>query len=147
LDIVGRTLSPEFKPNEAVRRNASEVMRHRLTKSFSPGNLASTILEMNEVVQTLPGRVNRVLDRVADNQISFKVDAIDEAELIGGMQKIANRITLGLILAALIIGAAMLMRVETHFRILGYPGIAMLLFLIAACGGRVLVWNILFQHR
>ena len=147
LDIVGRTLSPEFKPNDAVRRNASEVMRHRLTKSFSPGNFASTMLELNEFVQTLPGRVNRVLDRVADNQISFKVDAIDEAELIGGMQKIANRITLGLVLAALIIGAAMLMRVETHFRILGYPGIAMLLFLIAAFGGGVLVWNILFHDR
>src|SRR6185503_18086391 len=72
LDIVGRTLSPEFNPNEAVRRNASEVLRHRLTKSLSPGHFASTLLEMNEFVQTLPGRVNRVLDRVADNDISFK---------------------------------------------------------------------------
>ena len=94
------TLSPEFRPNDAVRHNAAEVMRHRLAKSFSPGNFASTMLELNEFVQTLPGRMNRVLDHVADNQISFKVDAIDEAELIGGMQKIANRITLGLVLAA-----------------------------------------------
>jgi ubiquinone biosynthesis protein len=147
LDIVARTLAPDFNPNEAVRRNASEVLRHRLKKSMSPGNMFSTVLELNEFVQTLPGRVNRVLDRVADNQISVKVDAIDETELIGGMQKIANRITLGLILAALIIGAALLMRVETNFRILGYPGIAMLLFLAAACGGGVLAWNIVFHDR
>ena len=46
--------------------------------------------------------------------------------MLEGLQKIANRITLGLLLAALIIGAAMLMRVETTFRILGYPGLAML---------------------
>jgi hypothetical protein len=63
------------------------------------------------------------------------------------MQKIANRITLGLILAALIIGAALLMRVETSFKLLGYPGIAMLLFLAAACGGGVLAWNIVFHDR
>lgn len=64
-----------------------------------------------------------------------------------GMQKIANRITLGLVLAALILGAAMLMRVETSFRIFGYPGLAMLLFLAAACGGAALAYSILFRDE
>ena len=50
--------------------------------------------------------------------------------------------TLGLVLAALIIGAAMLMEVETSFRILGYPGLAILCFLGAAVGGVLLVANI-----
>ena len=53
---------------------------------------------------------------------------------MGGLQKVANRITLGLLLASLIIGAAMLMRVETSFRIVGYPAFAMFFFLIAATG-------------
>jgi ubiquinone biosynthesis protein len=39
-----------------------------------------------------------------------------------------------LLLASLIIGAAMLMRIETTFRIFGYPGLAMLFFLVAASG-------------
>ena len=51
------------------------------------------------------------------------------------MQKVANRIASGLVLAALIIGAALLMRVETSFQVLGYPGIAILCFLAAAAGG------------
>ena len=149
LDQVARTLAPDFNPNEVIRKNASEVMRQRLMKSVSPGNLFSTMLELNEFVQTMPGRVNRVLDRVADNQLALKIDAFDEVKLMEGMQKIANRITLGLVLAALIIGAALLMRVETRFRLLGYPGIAMLLFLTAAVGGLFLAYNILFKddHR
>ena len=149
LDQVARTLAPDFNPNEVIRTNASEVMRQRLMKSVSPGNLFSTMLELNEFVQTMPGRVNRVLDRVADNQLALKIDAFDEVKLMEGMQKIANRITLGLVLAALIIGAALLMRVETRFRLLGYPGIAMLLFLTAAVGGLFLAYNILFKddHR
>jgi ubiquinone biosynthesis protein len=149
LDQVARTLAPDFNPNEVIRKNASEVMRQRLMKSVSPGNLFSTMLELNEFVQTMPGRVNRVLDRVADNQLALKIDAFDEVKLMEGMQKIANRITLGLVLAALIIGAALLMRVETRFKLLGYPGIAMLLFLTAAIGGLFLAYNILFKddHR
>ena len=149
LDLIARTLAPNFDPNEVIRRNASEVMRQRLMKTMSPGNLFSTVLELNEFVQTMPRRLNRVLDRVADNQMSIKIDAFDEVKLMEGMQKIANRITVGLVLAALILGAAMLMRVETRFQILGYPGVAMLLFLAAAIGALTLAFNILFkdEHR
>jgi hypothetical protein len=59
-----------------------------------------------------------------------------------GLEKIANRITAGIVLAALILGAALLMRVETSFRIVGYPGLAMLFFLAAVAGGVWLVVRI-----
>jgi ubiquinone biosynthesis protein len=66
---------------------------------------------------------------------------------MSGLQKVANRITLGLILAALIIGAALLMRVETNFRIFGYPGLAMLFFLGASIGACLLVFAIVKSDR
>ena len=147
LDQVARILAPEFDPNDAVRRNAAELLRHRLTKMVSPSNIISSVLEMNDFVQHLPSRLNRVLERVADDQLTIRVDAIDETKLMAGMQKIANRVTLGLVLAALIIGAAMLMRVDTSWRILGYPALAMLFFLGAAAGGLVLAYNILFRDE
>jgi hypothetical protein len=57
-------------------------------------------------------------------------------------QKVANRITTGLILASLIVGASLLMQVDTTFRLWGYPGIAMLFFLAAALGGLWLVVDV-----
>ena len=54
---------------------------------------------------------------------------------------------LAFVVLALIIGAAMLMRVDTSFRIWGYPGLAMLFFLGAAGGGVWLVLNILASDR
>jgi ubiquinone biosynthesis protein len=75
--------------------------------------------------------------------MKVRVELIDEGAALDGLQKVANRITLGLILAAMIIGAAMLMRVETSFRIMGYPGLAMLFFLAAACGGAWMAYVIL----
>jgi hypothetical protein len=147
LDQVSQELDPAFNPNAAVRRNATEVMRSRLLKSVSPGNVFSTVLEMKDLVERLPGRVNRVLEMVASNGLEVKVNAIDEVRLMAGFQKIANRITLGLLLAALIVGAAMLMRVETSFRILGYPGLAILFFLVAAGGGIALMLSILLKDE
>jgi ABC-type polysaccharide/polyol phosphate export permease len=102
---------------------------------------------VKEFAEKLPSRVNRILDAVGNNELKFKVDAIDEKVVLDGLQKVANRITLGLVVAALIVGAALVMRVETSFRIFGYPGIAMILFLLAAAAGCVLAFNILFHDE
>lgn len=147
LDQVGRALDPSFDPNASIRRNAADLTRHRLRKSLSPANLLSAAMEVKDFAERLPGRVNKILDTVASNGLEVKVDAIDEKLLIEGIQKIANRITVGLILAALIVSAAMLMRVETTFRILGYPGLAILFFLAAAGGGVTLMVTILLSDR
>jgi len=56
------------------------------------------------------------------NDLKVKVDAIDELVLIEGMQKVAKRITVGLILAALIVGAALLMRIDSSFRLFWVSG-------------------------
>ena len=47
----------------------------------------------------------------------------------------------------LIIGAAMLMRIETAFTILGYPGLAILFFLLAAAGAVWLIFTIFFRDQ
>lgn len=147
LDQVGRAIAPQFDPNASIRRHAAEIMRERLTKSLSPGNLFSGMLELKDLVQRLPARLNKFLDALSNNEFKINVDAIDEKTLIVGFQKIANRITVGLIIASLIIGAALLMRVETTFRIWGYPGLAILLFLAAAGAGVGLLVNILFYDK
>ena len=143
LDEVGRVLDPEFDVNASLRRNASSVMRRRTLKSATPANVFTAAMDVREFAERLPGRVNRILDALAANDLRFKVEVIDQGSIIDGLQKVANRIALGLVLAALIVGAAMLMRIPTSLTIFGYPWIAMLLFLAAAAGGFWMAWTIL----
>jgi ubiquinone biosynthesis protein len=143
LDEVSRTLDPDLDPNAIVRRHSDTILRRHMMKRLSPGSLLSSTLELHEFVQNLPGRMNAVLDTLAGNKLEVKVDAIDETRLVTNLQKIANRIALGLVLAALIVGAALMMQVRTEFTIFGYPGLAMLLFLLAAAFGFVLVLSVL----
>ncbi|HEV3467787.1 MAG TPA: AarF/ABC1/UbiB kinase family protein [Pyrinomonadaceae bacterium] len=147
LDQVVHTLDPQFDPNFAIRSYADTIMQQRLRKSVSPASLYGTVLELKEFLDKFPGRVNQLLDTVTTRGLEVKVDAIDEVRLIEGIQKVANRITLGLLLAALIVGAALMMRVETSFTIFGYPAIAIIFFLIAAAGAIMLAFNILFKDE
>jgi predicted unusual protein kinase regulating ubiquinone biosynthesis (AarF/ABC1/UbiB family) len=147
LDLVGQTLDPKFNPNASIRRNAEKILQQRVWKAFTATNLLGSLLEMKDLVVRLPSRLNRILDAIAHNEFKVKVETIDEHVIIEGLQKIANRITLGLLLAALIVGAALLMRVETSFRLFGYPGFAILCFLGVGGGGLFLIVRILIQDR
>jgi len=143
LDEIGRVLDPEFDVNASLRRNGTSIMRRRMLKSATPAHVFAAAMDVREFAERLPGRVNRILDSLAANDLRFKVEVIDQGSIIEGLQKVANRIALGLVLAALIVGAAMLVRVPTSLTIFGYPWIAMLLFLAAAAGGFWMAWTIL----
>jgi predicted unusual protein kinase regulating ubiquinone biosynthesis (AarF/ABC1/UbiB family) len=143
LDEIGLTLAPRFDPAAAIRRHAARLTEEQMSRDFSPGSLFNTALELKDLLQRMPARLSRFFELLADNNLRVKVDAIDEDELIAGFQKVANRITMGLVLAALIVGAALLMGVDTPFKLFGYPGLAILLFLAAAAGGLALVVVIL----
>ena len=147
LDQVARVLDPDFNPDEAMRRHALAVLRSRLTRATSQGNVFSTLLDAKEFVEKLPGRVNRLMDSVAAGDFTVKVDAIDERELMRGVQKLANRVTMGLVIAALVIGAAMLMRIETQSKLFGYPSLAIVCFLGAALAAFALLGSIVWNDR
>jgi predicted unusual protein kinase regulating ubiquinone biosynthesis (AarF/ABC1/UbiB family) len=147
LDQVGKTLDPEFDPNAAIRRHISGILSERMRKHATPGAVMGSVLEMKDFVSGLPARVNRIMDTIANRELEVKIQARDAGHFIEGMHKVANRITSGLVLAALIVGAALLMRVETSFRILGYPGIAIMCFFAAAAGGVWLLVTIFVHDR
>jgi ubiquinone biosynthesis protein len=145
LDEVGKTLEPDFDPNAAIRRHITGIASQRLNKDATRGSAMKALLEMKEFLAALPSRLNKVMDTLANHELEVKVKAVDANLVMEGFQKIANRITTGIILAALIVGASLLMRVETPFQLLGYPGLAILCFLAAAGGGIWLLISI-FVH-
>ena len=147
LDQVGRTLDPKFDPNDSIRRNASGILNQRLKSSLTEGKLFSNLLEAKHFVGALPSRLSKILDAVGNAELDVTIKTADTQLLMESVQKVANRITTGLILAALIIGAALLMRVQTAFEIFGYPGLAILCFIAAGGGGFWLVMNIMWQDH
>ena len=147
LDRVGAALSPGFDPQDAIQRHLGQISRARVKETLTSANILGMLTETKQFLGQLPLRANRILDLLADNKLKVRVDSIDEKALIVGLQKVANRITLGLILAAFIVGSSMLARVETSFRIFGYPGLAMVFFLIATIGAAALFVQIVFIDR
>ncbi|GAA4321286.1 AarF/UbiB family protein [Pontixanthobacter gangjinensis] len=147
LDQIVAMLDPEFDLRAAIQRNVHEIMRKKMLEELKPENFFGTLIESKHFIEKMPERMNRISENLANNELKIKIDAIDEKRVTDGFQKVANRITLGLIIAAMIVGAAMLMQVPSDFTIFGYPGLAMLFFLLAAAGAIVLSYVIIFRDE
>ncbi len=147
MDKIIATLTPNFDFQKAISKNVESMMLQKVKKEIQPHNFFAKALETKRLMEQLPERVNKITKNLAENKFEIKVNALDEKRLTSDFQKVANRITLGLIIASMIIGASLLMRVSSTFSILGYPGLPMLLFIFAAIAGIVLVVNILLRDE
>lgn len=146
LDQATMHLDPDFAPAEALRDNVSEILASGL--KVSPGGVIAAAIEMKEFTSQLPKRANRIMDTLAEGELRVRVHAIDETRLHLVLQRVANRITLGLIIAATILGAALMMRVPSGTQVLGYPAIAMFFFLFAVvAGGALATWIVLTDRK
>jgi ubiquinone biosynthesis protein len=146
LDLTTAHLDPSFAPAEAIRRNVREILRSGLRTS--PGDLVASALDVKEFTAELPRRANRILDSLADGEFRIRVDALDEERLHTVLQRLATRVTLGMVIASTILGASLLMQVPTDHRILGYPAIAIVLFTVAILGGAALaVWVVVTDRK
>ena len=112
LDQSTLHLDPDFDPAEAIRDNLSHLLTSGL--KVSPAGIMAAAIEAKEFTSMLPKRGNRILDSLAEGEFSMRVKALDEERLHTVLQRVANRVTLGIIIAATILGAAMMMRVPSE---------------------------------
>jgi hypothetical protein len=99
-------------------------------------------MEAKEFAEHFPARVNKVMDALAEGELKLKLEGIDEQGIMRGVQKLANRVVTGMVIASLVIGAALIMRIPTQTRLFGYPALAIVLFLIAAAAAAWLLVTI-----
>lgn len=147
MDQIVANLAPDLDFRETVKKHVTRIMEEKMRKNLAPEDLFSVLLESKKLAEHLPERINKISENLANNELKLNIDAIDEKRLTDGFQKVANRITLGLIIAATIIGASMLMSVPSPFTIFGYPGLAIIFFLLAAIGGIALSYTIIFKDE
>ena len=145
LEHVAGQLDPDFRPADAIRRRAGQIVGAGF--SVTGSGIVGALLDARDFAERFPGRVNRMLDALSSGRFEVRVRAFDETEMLTGLHRMANRIVTGLVLAALIIGASMLLRVHSSWQVLGYPGLAMVVFGIAALGGVALLVSIIVGDR
>ena len=148
LESVCKALDPDLDVKRVVEDHLEHVMRARLQEvvlAGPPGRRDAW--RCRGWLREAPRKLADLLSLLADNQLQVRITGLEESRLMENLQKIANRISTGVIVAALIVASAMLMRVETGARLFGYPALAIVMFLIATGLGLGIVSSAMLRDR
>jgi ubiquinone biosynthesis protein len=147
LDAITKKLDADYDPNRVIRDYAEQLMTQKLAQKFNPRNFYPALLDLNQFVLDLPHRAREIVDMTAAGRLTFGIKLSQAEEFLSGIHKIANRITVGVVIAALLISSSMMMRVSTRFTIFGYPGLAVTGYLVAAAAAIYLIVSVLMRDR
>ena len=139
LDGVTRSLDPSYMPLETIRDFGNEIAVSRARRDLSPRRMYQIAMESGDLIAALPRRLDQITTRLANNDLSTHVDVPQLPSLIVALQKVANRIFTGLVLAGLLVASAMLL---PYWRTLGTIG-----FVIAAVIALYMVFTIMASDR
>ena len=147
LDAITRKLDPQYDPQEVIRDYAEQLITQKLQQKFNPRNFYPALLDLNQLILDLPHRSREILDLTAAGKLTFGIKLPQAEVFLGGMHKIANRITVGVVIAALLLSSSMIMRYPTRVQIFGYPAFAIVGYLAAAAAAVYLIVSTLMRDR
>ncbi|HEX7155487.1 MAG TPA: AarF/UbiB family protein [Thermoanaerobaculia bacterium] len=147
LDAITKKLDPEYDPQAVIRSYAEQLMTQKLQQNMNPRNFYPAMLDMNRLLLDFPHRAREIVDQTAAGKLHFGIKIAQAEEFLAGIHKVANRITVGVVIAALLVSSSMMMRVPTSFTIFGYPGLAVLGYLMASAAAFYLVASTFMRDR
>ena len=121
LDEVARILDPDIQVDEVIQDHAAHIMRSRMLQAARPTKVMSSALETAAFAEALPGRLNKVLESLADGKLTINLEGLDEGAILRGAQKLANRVATGVLIAAFVVAAALFSGAKATTTVWGYP--------------------------
>jgi predicted unusual protein kinase regulating ubiquinone biosynthesis (AarF/ABC1/UbiB family) len=146
LEPICRKLDPEMNPVGIMQEMAARLLQEQLRREFSSERLMSLLLELRAFLNEVPLSARRALTHLANNELRIGIEMERAEQLQNAVRDVANRITLGVITAALILGSAFLLNVDAGYKIFGSPAFSLVGFLLAAGIGIYVVVKILVSR-
>lgn len=144
-EAVARTLDPGIVILDVTRSVASQVIKDRLQPQALFEQASGVLNETLRLATELPHSAERILTRLEAGKVSVGVDVPDIRREMHHVTTIINRMTVGLIMAGMIIGSAIAMGVSPEHSWIFIPILGIAGFLVSMLIGSLLVWMVFWD--
>jgi ubiquinone biosynthesis protein len=143
IEEVGRMLDPKFD----LRQQAKPVLRELFRERHNPRTVLRRSRELIRStlssLQDLPSELHRLIRRLEHDNLTIKLEHRGLEDHDVAMKIAANRITLGVVIGALIIGSSLIVTTGIQPHLFGYPALGIIGYLLSAVLGLYVVWDII----
>ena len=147
IEEVGRALDPQFD----LRTHTEPVLRELYRERTDPRMLVRRTREMLRHtligLQDLPFELRRLVRRLEHDSLAINLHHRGLEDHDDAVKIAANRIALGVIIGALIVGSSLIVttRIEPH--LFGYPALGIIGYVLSAVLGLYVIWDIIRHGR
>jgi ubiquinone biosynthesis protein len=147
LEGMGRELDPDFN----MADEALPILEQTLRARYRPVSLVKrswrAASEAMSLVADLPHDLSRLLRAARRGRLEVHIDVTHLKHVGNQLDGAANRLVVGIVVAALIIGSSIVMTVSGGPTLLGLPLFGLIGYLGAAAGGIWLLLSILKSRK
>jgi len=147
VEGVGLSLDPDF---EMINQAAPFIQRVKM-EQFHPKRVASDIMrsgtELVRLIQEIPGELRELLRQMKRGKVKMEFEHRGLEPMLATHDRTSNRIAFSIVIAALIVGSALIVLSKTPPFLFGIPVIGIIGFVTAGVMGVWLLIAILRKGR
>ncbi len=141
---VGRMLDPEYDLVTEAVPFVKKLSRRKYRPKIVLRDIVAFLQDMRELITPFPHELRRILEKLSRGELELEFHHKGLEKLMLQVERSANRLSFSLIIAAIIVGSSLIMRLEVGYKFLGYPLFGILGFVFAGILG---IWLVLAMLR
>ncbi len=144
---VARKIYPDLDVVAEAREQISDLAIERWKPDSLWRSLRFTIAQFFSLQKELPKRMEEILVKADQGELTFGFRHENLTHLIDTLDNVTNRLTFGIIIAAMIIGSSMIITTGVGPFLFGFPALGVIGYLISALLGLWIVINIIRKRN
>jgi ubiquinone biosynthesis protein len=147
IEGIGVTLDPSFEIVPLAQPFMVSVVKKRLAPNKIFCELLRLITESGALIKTLPQEIDMLLKKLQSGKLKIEFEHQGLGELLKEFDRVSNRLSFAIIVAAIIIASSLVVQVDIGPSILGIPLLGLIGFIFAGIMGILLLILIIISGK
>ncbi len=147
IEGVGKALDPDFNASEAIKPFVLRFYKENFSFTALLSKASEMPKEFGDFLVQFPQDAKSIVEKMKSGKLKIEFQHMGLEEMEESIEKSANRLSVSIIIAAILIGSALLLLAKTPPMLFGIPVLGLAGFITAVGMGIVLIRSIYKKGR
>jgi len=147
IEGVGKALDPNFNASEAIKPFVLRFYKENFSFATFLSKASEMPKEFGDFLVQFPQDIKLIVEKMKSGKLKIEFKHMGLEEMEESIEKSANRLAISIIIAAILIGSALLLLAKTPPMLFGIPVLGLAGFITAVGMGIVLIRSIYKKGR
>jgi ubiquinone biosynthesis protein len=144
---TARLIYPELDVISEAEGSVKQVAAKRFEPAAIFQRVRASLSDLSALYRLFPRRLSEIVDKLDRGELSVRFEHENLGGLRNTLEGVSNRLTFGIIIAALIIGSPMIITTGVKPLLWGFPALGIIGYVISGLLGLWLIINIIRTRR